>query len=418
MSVIGKVHNSAMANDLNGALGRVLCDGLAWASPTMQILASKATLERGPMGDDIKLTHETEAAVGRPYRGAPPSGSTVETGEPVETRALWYHYESDMVISGFNLMRATGITTRQVLDDDYVPPNPESQIRGVYDLNEMEMKKAAMDIQSFRSAALWETPRTARDNPAHMPEAIPSLFNKDLAWHGLEPAALGRWDDGKSTSPWGPDGPPNASYNTNAGLSDDEKQYRNLPQIFDNGGTARDASEAVLNEPNLAMSTQVPGYWIAPMSISMFAKLTDKKNANDMTPMYLGMGGWQKRVTGYLIHRTFYYADAAAPADKVYHLHVGELGTDSMDMMNNYGAGFRWVQWMSPESVEIEMIMPAPDPSQFVDFRVGTNTMLSLWTDEWNRSQSNIDSIYNHARCAYAIYGAYRWKNFVTDDLQ
>ena len=199
MSVIGKVHAMVMAKELDGALGRVLCDGLSWASPTMMIIASRADLERGPAGDDINITTETESGVGRPYRGAPPNGSTVETGEPVQTRALWHWYESDMVIRGTDLNQATGMSTAQALADDYIPTNPESQIRGVYDLSEMELKKAVMDMQSYRSAALWETPRSERDNVAYMPEGIPSLFDHDSGWHGLEPAALGRWDDGKST---------------------------------------------------------------------------------------------------------------------------------------------------------------------------------------------------------------------------
>ena len=415
MSVIGKVHAMVMAKELGGALGRVLCDGLSWSSPTMQILASRADLERGPMGDDINLTHETESAVGRPYRGAPPNGSTVETGEPVQTRALWHWYEADQVIRGTDLNQATGMSTAQALADDYIPQNPESQIRGVYDLSEMELKKAVMDMQSYRSAALWETPRTERDNPAYMPEGLPTLFDHDSPWHGLDPAALGSWDDGRSTSPWGTDGPPNADSNYNSFLTSDEQQYRHLPQYFDNGGTARDASEAVLNEPNLAMCTQVPGFWIAPTSIRMFAKMTQKSQGNEMVPMSLGVGGWQKRVSGYLIHRTFYYPDAAAPDDRIYHLHIGEINTD---MMQNYGAGFKWVQWMTAEAQEIELIMPAPNPMEHVDFRLGYNTMFSLWTDEWNRSQSNIDSIYNHARTAFAIVGGYRWKNFEVRDLQ
>ena len=65
-------------------------------------------------------TYETETARGHPYHGAPLNGSTVETGEPVQTRVLWHRYESDKVVRCTDLNQATGMTTAQALSNDYI----------------------------------------------------------------------------------------------------------------------------------------------------------------------------------------------------------------------------------------------------------------------------------------------------------
>ena len=87
-----------------------------------------------------------------------------------------------------------------------------------------------------------------------------------------------------------------------------------------------------------------------------------KSEGNLEVPLTLGVGGWQKRIRGILYDNSFYYSESSAPEDRIYHLHIGEINTD---FDQNDGAGFRVVQWMSPEMQEFESIMPPTDPTDY-----------------------------------------------------
>ena len=82
-----------------------------------------------------------------------------------------------------------------------------------------------------------------------MPESITTLFDHTASLHGLAPEGLGSYGDGNTVSAWGSDGPPNADSDYCTFLSDAEREYVNLPQYFDNGGTNQTVGNAVLDGP-------------------------------------------------------------------------------------------------------------------------------------------------------------------------
>lgn len=402
MSIWGRVNNAVEAY----VMPEVMADGLVSESRTALILKARAENVTGPAGNDIEMTWQTEIARGRSYRGAPEKGQVVDTGEPVSSRALWSGFEADIVIQGDEIVKSTGMTTKQIMEKEVTDMvGGERDMMRVYDIHSEAVRGAAQRVKTQISKALWEN-YLSDDRPEFAPEGLPSLFDTDGEWHGLAPDGLGTWQDGKAYDPWGKSGTPTT-------LTGDAKQYRHLPIVFDNGGTDRTISYDVLHEYNLAMSSSIPGYWICPLHYKLFSTLTKKAAGNDLIPITIGYGMWRKSETVLLYDRTFYFSDNEAPEDEAWHIHIGEAGGTN----STRGAGFKMMQWMPPNAEEIMSEMPPPNPFTEEGYNLGYNTTLPIWTDEYDRAQGQTDTIYSEMRYLYSLCAGYRWKNYKVTDL-
>ena len=400
MSIWGRVNNAVEAY----VMPEVMADGLISESRTALILKARAENVMGPAGNDIEMTWQNEIARGRSYRGAPEKGQVVDTGEPVSSRALWSGFEADIVIQGDEIVKSTGMTTKQIMEKEVTDMvGGERDMMRVYNISEEAVKGAAQRVKIQVSKSLWENP-LPDDRPDFTPEGLPTLFDETVEWHGMEPGELGNWQDGKAYNPWGSTGPPNV-------LTGDAHYYRHVPQVFD----ANDShiSYDVLHEPNVAMSASIPGYWICPLHYKQFTKLTRKAEGSDKIPLTVGYGMWRKSETVLLYDRTFYYADNEAPEDEAWHIHIGDAG----GMNSTRGAGFKMVQWVPPNAEEILSEMPPPDPFTETGYNLGYNTTLPVWTDEYDRAQGQTDTIYSEMRYLFSYCGGYRWKNYKVRNL-
>lgn len=401
MSIWGRVNNAVEAY----VMPEVMADGLISESRTALIMKARSQNVTGPAGNDIEMTWQNEIARGRSYRGAPEKGQVVDTGEPVSSRALWSGFEADIVLQGDEIVRSTGMTTKQIMEKEVTDMvGGERDMMRVYDIHKEAILGAAQRTKLQVSKALWEN-YLHDDRPEYAPEGLPSLFDEKGEWHGLPPDGLGNWQDGKAHNPWGSSGPPND-------LTGNAKYYRHIPQIFDPGAETT-ISYDVLHEYNVAMSASIPGYWICPLHYKLFTTLTRKAEGSDKIPITVGFGMWRKSETVLLYDRTFYFADNEAPEDEAWHIHIGDVGGNN----STRGAGMKMVQWVPPDAEEIISEMPPPDPFTEPGYNLGYNTTLPIWTDEYDRAQGQTDTIYSEMRYLFAFCGGYRWKNYKVKNL-
>ena len=401
MSVWGRVNNAVDAY----VMPEVMADSLGSESRTALILKARAENVTGPAGNDIELIWQIEIARGRSYRGAPEKGQVIDTGEPVPSRALWSGFEADIVIQDDEIVKSTGMTTKQIMEKEVADmTGVERDMMRVYDIHKEAVIGAAQRTKTQISKAPWEN-YLFDDRPEYAPEGLPRLFDETGDWHRLSPAGLDNWQDGQAHNPLGAPGPPND-------LTGDAKYYWHIPQVFD-PGTPTTISYDVLHEYNVAMSASIPGYWICPLHYKLFTTLTRKAGSSDKLPISGGYGMWCRSETVLLCDRTFYFADNEAPEDDAWHIHISDVGGTN----STQGAGLKMMQWVPPNAEEIMSQMPLPNPFTEPGYNLGYNTTLPVWADEYDRTQGQTDTIYSEMRYLFAFCGGYRWKNFAVRNL-
>ena len=385
-------------------LGGLQTQHLMSPTPTCNILSGFLRKKMGAAGNGAKITDLIEQGDGRFYRGLDTAENRRSNEGTVAHFEEWSNLQEDIVLAGTQLQEVLGMNTADVVKADTSLSNfPESDRLTMINLAAMRSEQAAISGIADVDRAFWGEylPNDARNR---MPLTIDQVFDETSPLHGIGPKDLGEWEAGKQV--WAND-PPNT----------DNDKNRHIPQIFHNSGTNRTLTWDLLIEPNILMSANVAGSWIAPVHPELFNKLASDVTSsglisqNDRVPMYTG-NRWQYRVDSFKFYNSYYYVEQRAPKNSIRHIHVGQN--------NGQGGSFFPLAWVAKQdNVDITSLITAPDPTPNIQgLPMGTGSSTWPWfTQEWVRSERYANAIYCELELKYMWLCLYRWKQFEIRDL-
>ena len=344
----------------------------------------------GAMGLGVSIPVLTRRAPARYYRGLDES-QALEKNDEVDRHFAYY---SDMsvpvVMVGTDLQRTTGMTTAQLVRQDYSLGHMNETDRLML-LNQFNTayEAGAAGAQARKVGGLHgDYLSLDSDEIQRAPESLNDLFDPNGRWHGVDPAELGSWD---SDHVWGRE--PLGNHANNTG----NKKYRHCPQIHtvDDGTTASiGLLDKLLRQYNMVVKRKKLGYmWANGFSTLIGEILTKNLNVPQLT---MGGYGWQYDIDCVKIAGTTIIADPNAPEGCLRVLEVGEPGMD-----NGTVFPFYWDPLTSPIE-EIRMKAKAKsdrmDRPKGMDFGYMRET--PFFGDEWYRDTRYEDAVASKIRLA------------------
>lgn len=368
-------------------------------TPTCNILSGFLRKKVGAAGNGVKITDLIEQGDGRFYRGLDTAEARRANEGTVSHYQEWSNLQEDIVIAGTQLQEVLGMTTSQVVrSDSTLQAFNRNDRLTMINLGAMRTEQAAVSGMEDVDRTLWGD-FLPGDNENRMPPTLDQLFDETGPFHGIGPDDLGNWDPAKQV--WA-ESPPNSDGSTK----------RHIPQIFHNSGTKRNVSRDVLLKPNILMMANISGYWIAPTHPDLFYTLSREPiSENDRVPLYAGTR-WEYKVDCVKYYNSYYYVEQRAPSDRIRHLHIG--------MQNGMGGSFFPFAWQAPDTVDLESLLSADDPTPSIPgIQMGNSAVTWPWfTQEWTRSERYANAIYSELELKYMWLCLYRWKQFEVRDLQ
>lgn len=356
----------------------------------------------GVMGLGVSIPVLTRRAPARYYRGLDEAQS-LEKNDEVDRHFAYY---SDMsipvVMVGTDLQRTTGMTTAQLVRQDYSLGHMNETDRLML-LNQFNTayETGAAGAQARKVGGLHGDYLTLdSDEIQRAPESLNDLFDPNGRWHGVDPAELGSWDNDHV---WGRDPVGNHANNTG------NKKYRHCPQVYSVTETADTGDVAVyksgakglirfldkkLREYNMVVKRKKLGYMWADGFSEVVGEILNK-NLN-VPQLTMGGYGWQYDIDCVKIAGTTIIADPNAPEGALRVLEVGDPGMD-----NGTVFPFYWDPLTSPIE-EIRMKAKAKsdriDRPKGMDFGYMRET--PYFGDEWYRDTRYEDAVASKIRLA------------------
>lgn len=356
----------------------------------------------GVMGLGVSIPVLTRRAPARYYRGLDEAQS-LEKNDEVDRHFAYY---SDMsvpvVMVGTDLQRTTGMTTAQLVRQDYSLGHMNETDRLML-LNQFNTayETGAAGAQARKVGGLHGDYLTLdSDEIQRAPESLNDLFDPNGRWHGVDPAELGSWDNDHV---WGRDPVGNHANNK------DNKKYRHCPQIYSVTETADTGDVALyktgakglikfldkkLREYNMVVKRKKLGYMWADGFSEVVGEILNK-NLN-VPQLTMGGYGWQYDIDCVKIAGTTIIADPNAPEGALRVLEVGDPGMD-----NGTVFPFYWDPLTSPIE-EIRMKAKAKsdriDRPKGMDFGYMRET--PYFGDEWYRDTRYEDAVASKIRLA------------------
>ena len=356
----------------------------------------------GVMGLGVSIPVLTRRAPARYYRGLDEAQS-LEKNDEVDRHFAYY---SDMsvpvVMVGTDLQRTTGMTTAQLVRQDYSLGHMNESDRLML-LNQFNTayETGAAGAQARKVGGLHGDYLTLdSDEIQRAPESLNDLFDPNGRWHGVDPSELGSWDNDHV---WGRDPVGNHANNTG------NKKYRHCPQVYSVTETADTGDVAVyksgakglirfldkkLREYNMVVKRKKLGYMWADGFSEVVGEILNK-NLN-VPQLTMGGYGWQYDIDCVKIAGTTIIADPNAPEGALRVLEVGDPGMD-----NGTVFPFYWDPLTSPIE-EIRMKAKAKsdriDRPKGMDFGYMRET--PYFGDEWYRDTRYEDAVASKIRLA------------------
>ena len=342
----------------------------------------------GVMGLGVSIPVLTRRAPARYYRGLDES-QALEKNDEVDRHFAYY---SDMsvpvVMVGTDLQRTTGMTTAQLVRQDYSLGHMNETDRLML-LNQFNTayETGAAGAQARKVGGLHGDYLTLdSDEIQRAPESLNDLFDPDGRWHGVDPGELGSWDNDHV---WGRE--PLGNHGNNTG----NKKYRHCPQIHtvENNATVSIALlDKLLRKYNMVVKRRKLGYMWADGFSTLVGEIL---NRNLQVPqLTMGGYGWQYDIDCVKIAGTTIIADPNAQEGSLRVLEVGDPGMD-----NGTVFPFYWDPLTSPiEEIRMKAKMKSDrmDRPRGMDFGYMRET--PYFGDEWYRDTRYEDAVASKIR--------------------
>ena len=378
-------------------------------SPTCMILDSMAAMQTGP-GQGASLTDARELPKGRHYSGwAPGTNYSVAKG-PVRHYVNWSHYSVPIAIAGPELHDATGMTSDQLIGTQRVMGEMDGKKRYMYyNLLGKRIQDSGDDLKLTAAADLWGTPLSSDPQGEYegdRPVSFDDLFDENEGLHGLAYDGLGEWDTEKH--PWGFNGAPGSIAN--------RRQFVHMPRIFENSGTLRALTKAIV-QPVLHSMASIGGQYICGLHPDLTDTLFSEFDDNDQGPVLLGYDQWRSQINSTHYQNCVFFHDYHAPKDRIRLIHVGDnMGGERSD------AGFQIVNWVPPEMydglsrvMQMNMNNLQKEPR---GLRFGYNADKPYYRDEFMRLPGFEDATGFKIRRRWMQVCYQRWKHIEIRDLR
>ena len=342
----------------------------------------------GVMGLGVSIPVLTRRAPARYYRGLDES-QALEKNDEVDRHFAYY---SDMsvpvVMVGTDLQRTTGMTTAQLVRQDYSLGHMNEADRLML-LNQFNTayETGASGAQARKVGGLHGDYLTLdSDEIQRAPESLNDLFDPNGRWHGVDPAELGSWD---SDHVWGRDPVGNHANNTG------NRKYRHCPQIHsvDDDVTASIlVLDKILRRFNMVVKRKKLGYmWADGFSTLVGEILTKNLNVPQLT---MGGYGWQYDIDCIKIAGTTIIADPNAAEGTLRVLEVGDPGMD-----NGTVFPFYWDPLTSPiEEIRMKAKMKSDRMGRPKGMEFGYMRETPYFGDEWYRDTRYEDAVASKIR--------------------
>ena len=342
----------------------------------------------GAMGLGVSIPVLTRRAPARYYRGLDES-QALEKNDEVDRHFAYY---SDMsvpiVMVGTDLQRTTGMTTAQLVRQDYSLGHMNEADRLML-LNQFNTsyETGASGAQARKVGGLHGDYLTLdTDEVDRAPESLNDLFNPVGRWHGVDPAELGSWDNDHV---WGRT--PVGNHENNIG----NKKYRHCPQVHSvpDGTTASIAVlDKILRSFNMVVKRKKLGYMWSDGFSTLVGEILNK---NLQVPqLTMGGYGWQYDIDCVKIAGTAIIADPNAAEGSLRVLEVGDPGMD-----NGTVFPFYWDPMSSPiEEIRMKAKMKSDMMGRPKGMEFGYMRETPYFGDEWYRDTRYEDAVASKIR--------------------
>ena len=293
-----------------------------------------------------------------------------------------------VVMVGTDLQRTTGMTTAQLVRQDYSLGHMNETDRLML-LNQFNTayETGAAGAQARKVGGLHGDYLTLdSDEIQRAPESLNDLFDPDGRWHGVDPGELGSWDNDHV---WGRE--PLGNHENNTG----NRKYRHCPQIHtvENNATVSIALlDKLLRKYNMVVKRRKLGYMWADGFSTLVGEIL---NRNLQVPqLTMGGYGWQYDIDCVKIAGTTIIADPNAQEGSLRVLEVGDPGMD-----NGTVFPFYWDPLTSPiEEIRMKAKMKSDrmDRPRGMDFGYMRET--PYFGDEWYRDTRYEDAVASKIR--------------------
>lgn len=413
----------AITNELSNHVGEIraglMKESLITPDRTLQLLDTRARFKTGAAGAGFSFSHLRNTPDVQFYTGADQLQATEFNPKTNRLIVPWANCLSPIQFYGTDLNQMVGLTTAQMMKDDYrMSDMAEDQQIVFMDQLKNASIASASGIQNARVQVLWGREGKYQAASAdRLPTSLPELFDDTTGLYGEDIDALGDFEKGH---PWESDYAFGASKKT---LMTPRVWYLNDDEGANTGtkvATAEQANaQSISSDEGLqrlydcisAFSQVVPGTKVGICDVRTFSSLALKyaKNMGNNTPSgypsRVGTDRWSISVKSVQIEDTYFISDPFKSADdeSIFVIHLGDTGGVPGTVYPFY-----WESALSlPELLKREteqMLRDIPDGLTW-----GMRRDVPFYMDEFMRFAGNADAIGTVLRLMWMLICTEPW---------
>ena len=404
----------SITNELSNHVGTIesglMKEALITPDRVLQLLDTRAKFRAGIPGEGFSFAHLRNTPDVQFYTGGDQLQATEFAPKTTRIKVPWANALSPVQFFGTDLNQMAGLTTRQMLREDYQLRNlADNQQIVLMDMLDNAATASASAIQSARVNQTWDRPGKYLSATAdRLPMNLMDLFDPSTGLYGEPKKALGKFEEGH---PW--------SGANKFGKSED---FLMTPRVWklndaDGGGTATtntsistDSGFQRLFDCISRFSMVVSGTKVAICDVQTFSSLALKYAQNtggnypSGYPSRIGGDRWKIEVNSVQIQDTYFISDPNKAADNtIFVLHIGER-----DGRNGTVYPFYWVpDTTAGELMKREldyMLRDVPDGLTW-----GPRRDIPFYMDEFSRFRTNADAIGSLVRLMWMLICTEPW---------
>ena len=408
-----------ITNAVDSVIIRILQrQALVGRSPLCQVLDSMAGVVTGATGPGIGIQDALGLPDAEHYDGFDAAINYDIAEGPVTHYANWSHVSAPVAISGPELHSTSGLTTEDILmNQRSMNSMDKSDSNATFELLGKRFEDMGDRLTSVASTDLWGKTNTINErrleraggtrSQSRIPLSVRDIFDLSKNVHGLGIDGLGTWDD---YHPWADGGAPGT------GLTSTQQTYVHCPRIWDNDGTTRQLSKAIVEDPLNEMAW-IGGDYICAVHPSVFGPFQREFDGNDQGPTLIGYDKFEQAITCVKYQNCTFFTDPHAATDRIQMIHIGMgMGTARRD------PGFQIVNWMPKRQfVAYRSLIRHQEKLENRNvrgLRFGYSDAIPYFRDEFNRLQSFEDAVGMRVRRRWSQVCFHRWKHIEIQDLR